>query len=66
MHNAANAFHVVSGRLAPEGLFGLLSNRARVFGVISAATSAGSTRKPFCERTGTGTTFAPQAPNTPS
>ncbi|MNE94563.1 hypothetical protein D3C80_1925470 [compost metagenome] len=66
MHNRANACQVDIGRLAPDGLFGLLSSIARVRGVTRRATSAGSTRKPFSGRTATGTTFAPQAPNTAS
>ncbi|MNW17934.1 hypothetical protein D3C71_2172970 [compost metagenome] len=66
MHNSASASQVARGKLAPEGLCGLFSARARVRGVMRAATSSGHTRKPFSGLTGTGTTFAPQAPNTAS
>lgn len=66
MHSSARASQVARGRLAPDGLCGLFSAIARVRGVISAATSSACTRKPFSERTGTGTTRAPQAPNTAS
>ncbi|MNN85738.1 hypothetical protein D3C81_2030620 [compost metagenome] len=66
MHNSARAAQVLRGRLAPDGLCGLFSARARVRGVMRSATSSGNTRKPFSERTGTGTTTAPQAPNTAS
>ena len=66
MHSSAKACQVLLGRLAPEGLCGLLSAKARVRGVMRAATSSGITRKPFSERTGTGITTAPQAPNTAS
>lgn len=66
MHNCARRCQVALGRLAPEGLCGLLSSKARVRAVISRATSSGSTRKPCSGCTGTGTTLAAQAPNTAS
>ncbi|MNC21899.1 hypothetical protein D3C75_698870 [compost metagenome] len=66
MHSSASASQVARGRLAPEGLCGLFRARARVRGVMRAATSRGHTRKPFSGLTGTGTTLAPQAPNTAS
>ncbi|MOA10506.1 hypothetical protein D3C78_1303980 [compost metagenome] len=66
MHRSASASQVARGRLAPDGLCGLFSASARVRGVMRAATSSACTRKPFSERTGTGITVAPQAPNTAS
>ncbi|MNE62962.1 hypothetical protein D3C80_1582820 [compost metagenome] len=66
MQSSARADQVPRGRLAPEGLCGLFRARARVRGVMAAATSSARMRKPFSERTGTGITLAPQAPNTAS
>ncbi len=66
MHSAARASQVARGILAPVGLCGLLSTRARVLPVMRAATASGCTRKPSSARTGSGTTRALQAPNTAS